>query len=43
MAVSRHGLEERNMSEATRIKYLRTTLFLVGLVFIGGIYTFVVI
>ena len=31
------------MSEATRIKYLRTALFLVGLLFIGGIYTFVVI
>jgi hypothetical protein len=31
------------MSEANRIKYLRTTTFLVGLIFIVGIYTFIVI
>ena len=31
------------MSEATSIRYLRIALFLVGLIFIGGIYTLVVI
>jgi hypothetical protein len=31
------------MSEATRIKYLRMTLVLVGLIFIVGIYTFIVV
>ena len=31
------------MSEANRIKYLRTAMILVGLIFIVGIYTFVVI
>lgn len=31
------------MSEANRIKYLRTALILVGLIFIVGIYTFVVV
>ncbi len=31
------------MSEVDRIKYLRVALLLVGVIFIGGIYTFVVI
>jgi len=31
------------MSEASKIKYLRTALFLIGLIFIGGIYAFIVI
>ena len=31
------------MSEAIRIKYLRIALFLVGLTFVVGIYTFIVI
>jgi|SRR5689334_12665129 uncharacterized protein DUF6632 len=31
------------MSEVNKMKYLRIALFLVGLIFIGGIYTFITI
>jgi len=37
------AFKERNMSETNQMKYLRISLFLVGLIFIVGIYMLVVI
>jgi hypothetical protein len=38
-----HASTEENMSEANRIKYLRISLLLVGVIFIGGIYPLIMI
>ena len=38
-----HDTKEKNMSDATRIKYLPTALVLVGVIFIAGIYPLTII